>query len=280
MPGQTDFFTVSLRFASSGTPAATLAQDTYQAWAKSAPAQLNWSDRRIIGTVYLASSPVGNPNVFGGYPNNPRSYFNNSNAAVFDIRNSAGLAKFQNQILQQAQKTVQNLKKLGAQGAVTWDIEGEAFPQPTSYASAPDQIAQLAPEMESVVTAATSPYRGMRLDDAYVDSSVNANGATLDPGIFRQAAAALPDSRERRGACTPQLVERDTCIRKVMRQNARPRPACPRQTDRTLLAQTPSVPAAIRVPGSTDRTADRPVPVSIADTVLRQTAARCRITRR
>ena len=166
-PGQTDFFIVSLRFAPSGTPTSALATDAYRAWAAEWPSTLNWPDRRIIGTVYLASSPSGNPNVAGGYPNNPRRYFNDSNAGDFDIRTGEGLANFQNRILQQAQSNVQNLQKLGAQGAITWDIEGEAYPQPTSYACAPDQIAQLAPEMESVITSSSSPYRGMKLDDAY-----------------------------------------------------------------------------------------------------------------
>lgn len=252
-PGQTDVFTISLRFASSGTPAVTLAQDAYQCWARVWPAKLAWSDRRIIGTAYLASSPSGDPNRPGGYPNNPRRYFNDSNANDFDVRTVAGLSKFQDRILQQAQSNVDNLRKLGAQGLITWDIEGEAYPQPTSYACAPDQIAELAPEMESVVTSDSSRYSGMRLDDAYfsimhdagfrvgvcvrpqhytlnadgtasqiylpdsqiagelirkmryahsrwgatlfyVDSDVETNGANLDAGIFKQIAAALPDS--------------------------------------------------------------------------------------
>jgi hypothetical protein len=252
-PGQTDFFTVSLRFAPAGTPTATLAQDAYNSWAQAWPPTLDWSDRRIIGTVYLASSPSGNPNAAAGYPNNPRRYFNDSNPNDFDIRTSAGLSAFQNRVLQQAQSNVENLQKLGAQGAITWDIEGEAYPQPTSYACAPDEIAALAPEMESVITSNSSPYKGMKLDDAYfkvmrdagfrvgvcvrpqhytlganntasqvslpdsqvtselirkmqyahdrwgatlfyVDSDVETNGANLHPEIFKNAAAAVPDS--------------------------------------------------------------------------------------
>jgi hypothetical protein len=54
-----------------------------------------------------------------------------------------------------------------AQGAITWDIEGQQYPQATSYVCSPDQIAQVAPEMESVVTESSSPYVGMKLDDAY-----------------------------------------------------------------------------------------------------------------
>ncbi|MDQ2711699.1 MAG: hypothetical protein M3Y72_01985 [Acidobacteriota bacterium] len=167
LPGQTDFFTVSLRFAPSGTPAASLAKDAYQSWATVWPSTLQWNDRRVIGTVYLASSPGGDPTHAGGYPNNPRRYFNDSNPNDFDVRSSNGLSSFQNRILQQAQSNVQNLQKLAAQGAITWDIEGEAYPQPTSYACAPDQIAQLAPEMESVITSSSSQYAGMKLDDAY-----------------------------------------------------------------------------------------------------------------
>ncbi len=166
-PGQTDSFTISLRFAPSGTPVATLAQDAYQCWAKAWPSKVEWRDRRIIGTAYLATSAAGNPNHPAGYPSNPRRYFNDSNPNDFDVRNPAGLSKFQNRILQQARSNVSNLQKLAAQGLITWDIEGEAYPQPTSYACAPDQIGQLAPEMESPVSADSSPYRGMALADAY-----------------------------------------------------------------------------------------------------------------
>jgi len=166
-PGQTDSFTVSLRFAPTGTPAASLGADAYQSWARTWPAQLNWSDRRVIGTVYLASSPQGNVTQPGGYPNNPRRYFNNSNASDFDVRTAQGLSNFQAKVLQQAGNTVQNLHLLNAQGAITWDLEGEQYPQETSYVCSPDQIAQVAPEMESVIANGSSPYAGMKLDDAY-----------------------------------------------------------------------------------------------------------------
>jgi hypothetical protein len=166
-PGQTDSFTVSLRFAPSGTPATTIAADAYANWASKYTQQLHWSDRRIIGTAYLASSPQGNPNVPAGFPNNPRRYYNDSNANDFDVRTSSGLAKFQARILSQAQKNVQNMQKLNAQGTITWDLEGEQYPQMTSYVCEPDQIAQIAPEMDSVIHISGSPYNGMKLDDAY-----------------------------------------------------------------------------------------------------------------
>ncbi len=252
-PGTTDSYTISLRFAPSGTPTAALATDAYTNWAATWPAQLKWSDRRMIGTVYLASSPQGSPNYPAGYPNNPRRYFNDNNSADFDIHTAAGVSQFQQRVLQQAQNNVTNLTQLNAQGAITWDIEGEQYPQTTSYVCSPDLIAQTSPEMESIVTDATSPYAGMKLDDAYfkimqdggfrvgvcirpqqftlhadgsaeqvllpngevaaqlirkiqyahdrwaatmfyVDSSVDANGASLDPSIFQQVGAVFPDS--------------------------------------------------------------------------------------
>ena len=166
-PGQTDSFSVSLRFAPSGTPTAALAADVYEHWAQQWPPQIHWNDRRAIGTVYLASSPQGDPSQPGGFPNNPRRYYGDSNPSDFDIRTSSGLAAFQARILQQAVSNVKNAEMLNAQGVITWDIEGEEYPQPTSYVCEPDRIAQTAPEMESIVAVSGSPFAGKKLDDAY-----------------------------------------------------------------------------------------------------------------
>ncbi len=253
MPGQTDSYTVSLRFAPSGTPTAKLAADAYANWARAWPAQMNWTDRRIIGTVFLASSAQGTLNQPLGFSNNPRRYFNDGDANDFDIRTATGLTQFQDRILQQAASNVGNLQRLNAQGVITWDVEGQQYPHATSYVCSPDQIAQVAPEMESMISNGSSPYIGMKLDDAYfkivrdagfrpgvcirpqrftlygdgtaaqvtlpneqvsgelirkmkyahdrwgvtlfyLDSTVDANGGALDPGVFQQVAAALPDS--------------------------------------------------------------------------------------
>jgi uncharacterized membrane protein YgcG len=187
-PGQTDTFTVSLRFAPSGTATGNLATDAYQNWAQTWPMQLNWTDRRVIGYVALASSPQsGNVNQPGGFPNNPRRYFNDSNPNDFDVTTPAGLAKFQARILAQAASNVTNLQQLNAQGAITWDIEGEQYPQSTSYVCSPDQIAQVAPEMESVITDTASPFLGMKLDDAYFKTMTNAGfrvGVCIRPQQF------------------------------------------------------------------------------------------------
>jgi hypothetical protein len=166
-PGQTDTFTVSLRFAESGTATKSLAADAYSSWAAIYPPQLKWSDRRAIGTVYLASSPAGgngNTNSPEGYPTNPRRWWNDPGV---NISTAAGLQSFQARMLAQAQENVSDVRNMNAQGTITWDIEGEQFPQTTSYACSPDKIASIAPEMESVITVPGSPYKGMKLDDAY-----------------------------------------------------------------------------------------------------------------
>ncbi|MCU1291164.1 MAG: hypothetical protein JWP08_14, partial [Bryobacterales bacterium] len=203
-PGKSDQFTLLLRFAPSGTPIGTLAANAFQSWAHYWPPKLSWPDRRIIGSVYLASSPQGNPSQSGGYPNNPRRYFNDGNPNDFDIRTSGGLAQFQNRILQQAQNNVQNLQQLNAQGVITWDIEGEQYPQSTSYVCEPDQIAQVAPEMESIVTDPNSPYAGKKLDDAYFAIMRNAGfrvGVCVRPQHFTLNAdgtagqVSLPDAQ-------------------------------------------------------------------------------------
>ena len=203
-PGQTDSFTVSLRFAPSGTPTSAFASDAYSSWAQNWPPQLSWTDRRSIGTAYLATSPLsGNINQSGGYPNNPRRFFNDSNADDFDINTPSGMAALQARVLQQAVTNVQNMQRLGAQGSITWDIEGEQFPQSTSYVCEPDNIAQIAPEMETAITDPNSPYVGMKLDDAYFKVMTNAGfrvGVCVRPQHFTLNAdgtaqqTTLPDS--------------------------------------------------------------------------------------
>lgn len=186
-PGQTDTYTVSLRFAPSGTDPSSLAADVYQSWDTLHPSTLTWNDRRAIGTVYLASSPSGDKTQPGGYLNNPRRYFNDSNAADFDVRTASGLLAFQHRVLQQAQENVTNLKRLNAQGAITWDLEGEQYPQDTSYVCSPDQLATVAPEMETVVRDTSSPYLGMKLDDAYFRTMTDAGmrvGVCVRPQQF------------------------------------------------------------------------------------------------
>ncbi|MGI4758405.1 MAG: Ig-like domain-containing protein [Janthinobacterium lividum] len=214
-PGQVDTFTVSLRFAPSGTALSRLAADAYASWGATWPAQLKWTDKRVIGTSYLASSPQGGDvTVSGGYPNNPRRYFNDSNASDFDVRNPLGLSRFQSVVLQRARDIVTNLQRLNAQGTITWDLEGEEYPQATSYVCSPDQVATVAPEMDAVIADPNSPYAGQRLDDAYFKIITNAG--------FRVGVCIRPQQFTRSANGTAQQVSlSDTAAEAIMLQKIR-----------------------------------------------------------
>jgi hypothetical protein len=183
LPGASFTYTVSLRFTPEGT--AANASDAYASFAATYPNQMNWKDRRIIGTAYLASSPAGgNIDQPGGYPTNPRRYFNDP---TINITTAAGLQNFQDRMLQQAESNVSDAQAMSSQGVITWDIEGEAYPQDTSYVCSPDQIATVAPEMESTILDQSSPYYGKKLDDSYFATMTDANlevGVCIRPQVF------------------------------------------------------------------------------------------------
>lgn len=182
-PGTSFTYTVSLRFTPEGTPANTA--DAYASFASTYPSQMTWTDKRVLGTAYLASSPAGSDNTQpGGFPSNPRRYFNDPST---DITSAAGLQNFQNRILAQAATNVVNAGNMNAQGVITWDLEGEQYPQTTSYVCSPDQIAAVAPEMESIVSDPSSPFHGQKLDDAYFKTMTTAGlkvGLCLRPQVF------------------------------------------------------------------------------------------------
>ena len=187
-PGTTVSYTVSLRFSPEGSSVS--AADAYTSFAATYPSQMTWTDKRVIGTVYLASSPDGSTGVTtpGGFPTNPRRYFNDP---TVDVTTPAGLRAFQARILNKAADTVTNALALKSQGVIIWDIEGEQFPQNTSYVCSPDQIASVAPEMESVITDQNSGFAGQRLDDAYFKIIANAglrSGVCLRPQVFTRGA--------------------------------------------------------------------------------------------
>ncbi len=187
-PGRTLQYTLSLRFTASGVAAD--ATDAYRSFAATYPSRMTWSDHRILGTAYLASSPanVAGKTQAGGFPTNPRRYFND---ASVDITTAAGLQSFQDRMLALAASNVTNTQNMNGQGVITWDIEGEQYPQDTSYVCAPDQIATVAPEMETAVLNRQSPYFGTKLDDAYFRTMTDAGlrvGVCIRPQQFAIAS--------------------------------------------------------------------------------------------
>ena len=250
LPGQSNTFQLSLHFFPPDTPLSEEVKAAARSWSTRWPATLTWTDRRPIGTVYLASSPQqGMPRL----ASDPRRYFVTDKIPDIDIQTPAGLKLFQLRMLDAAKAVAAHLTRLEAQGAIVWDIEGEEYPQLASYVCSPDQIGNVAPEMESKIDDRSSRYFGLKLSDAYfkvirdagfrvgvcirpqqfsvgpdhtarqeslppdqvtsqlvrkmryahqrwgatlfyLDSTVDADGRTLDPSIIEKAASAMPDS--------------------------------------------------------------------------------------
>ena len=183
-PGTSIRYTLSLRFTASG--AAADATDAYRSFASTYPSQMTWSDHRILGTAFLASSPAnqGDKTQPGGFPTNPRRYFNDPST---NVTIPTGLQNFQNRMLAQATSNVTNTRSMNGQGVITWDLEGEQYPHDVSYVCSPEQIGTVAPEMESAVLNKQSPYFGMKLDDAYFKTMTDAGlrvGLCIRPQLF------------------------------------------------------------------------------------------------
>jgi hypothetical protein len=138
--GASDQYHISLRFGPPGSTDITLAGDVYQAFGQAFPQQLNWPDRRPIGQLILATSGTN-------WATNPRGWLLDP---TINVTTPAGVASLKTRILAWAQGAVAVLQGMNAQGMITWDIEGEQFPQATSYVCDPRQFAEAAPEMAGI----------------------------------------------------------------------------------------------------------------------------------
>jgi hypothetical protein len=158
-PGGSDSYMFSLRFAPSGSDYLSLVGDVLTTFAQTWPQALRWPDRRPIGELFLTHAPTSwTPN---SSPN-PRNY---AVAPKIDIHSVAGLAAFRQAVLAYADHAIQVLRRVGAQGAVVWDLEGQQSPQDggsgnkhcggtpgqMSYVGSPDMLAQVSPEMDGIV---------------------------------------------------------------------------------------------------------------------------------
>jgi hypothetical protein len=100
-----------------------------------------WPDRRPIGALFLADYSHASAT-------NPRGWFNRPE---LDVAGSGGTERFRNALLEYADRSVAILRQTGSQGMIVWDLEGEQFPQKTSYIGDPRLVERLAPEMAGVV---------------------------------------------------------------------------------------------------------------------------------
>jgi len=136
-------FRLGFRFGPATATTYGLASDLYQKFATVFPYSLQWTDHRPIAQLFLT-----NPN--GTYPTNPRYWFGDS---TVDTTTPAGVAAFQQRVLAYADNAVAICKAENAQAAITWDMEGQQFPQPTTFIGDPRLLDTLAPEMSGVIDA-------------------------------------------------------------------------------------------------------------------------------
>jgi hypothetical protein len=136
-------FKLGFRFGAATTSTYSLASDLYQRFATTYPNTLKWTDHRPVAQLFLT-----NPD--SASATNPRCWFNDP---TIDVTTPAGVAAFQQRVLAFAQSSVAIAKAENAQAVITWDIEGQQFPQPTTFIGDPRLIDTLAPEMSGVVDA-------------------------------------------------------------------------------------------------------------------------------
>jgi len=137
-PGASDQYTVSLRFAPSGTTTGEIAPDVYSSAAAQYPSEVNWADRRPIGIITVADSTIA-----GKSTKNPRGYL----GGTFDVHTKTGRERFRKLLLHSADTSISVLQGMNAQGMVVWDLEGMQYTK-INYVGDPRMLQTLAPEME------------------------------------------------------------------------------------------------------------------------------------
>lgn len=107
---------------------------------------LNWPDRRPIGMLMVASAP------FVDYTKPEATPYNSWVRGDRKWRvNGLPQGELTKEALQRTAKVcIERLKDINAQGIIVWDIEGQEFYHPYSYAGDPRTLPVLAPEMEAL----------------------------------------------------------------------------------------------------------------------------------
>lgn len=129
---------------------------------------LNWPDRRPVGMLFLASHAHVSET-------NPRGWFFEPR---LDFRGPAGAGRFRKALLDYAARSLELLRRAGAQGVIVWDLEGEQYPHKISYIGDPRMLARLAPEQ---VAVADDFFRMFRNAGFRVGLTVRPQRLTFDP---------------------------------------------------------------------------------------------------
>jgi hypothetical protein len=118
----------------------TSAREALRRYAEKYPAELNWPDRRPIGSAFLATSEKH-------YPKNPRGWLLDPD---IDVTTESGKAVFKTKMMAYADSVIAHCKTMNAQGVIVWDLEGQEMPHATSYLADPRMLSKVAPEMDEI----------------------------------------------------------------------------------------------------------------------------------
>jgi hypothetical protein len=132
----------SIRFSDINSDTDIIASDIYQKFKDYWKPHLDWTDRRPIGMIFVASGWEGHKS-----QTNPRGYFSEK---TIDVFSSEGKEKFKKIAIEHAKRCVNVLKTINAQGMIVWNIEGEENPHPITYIGDPRMLKILGPEMDEI----------------------------------------------------------------------------------------------------------------------------------
>ena len=138
------------------------------------PMGVQWLDRRPIGVLFLAST-------YHVSVTNPRGWFNDQS---LDFVGPGGKERFRKALMDDADTSISNLTRLGAQGVIVWDLEGEQYPHKTSFIGDPRLLDQLAPEMAPVADEFFKRFKDAGLK---VGVTIRPQELVFDRGLARQS---------------------------------------------------------------------------------------------
>ncbi|MGH9626830.1 MAG: hypothetical protein ACRD7E_00480, partial [Bryobacteraceae bacterium] len=175
-PGQSDQFHLSLRFGPEDATAASLAGDAWKRFGAAFPPRLDWTDRRPIGTLFLATAGEG-------WRTNPRGWFHDPQ---LDVISKSGRNEFRLKLNAFIDESIAVLRDMNAQGMILWDIEGEEFNHAITYIGDPRLVSTLAPEMDELADQFFARYRdaGFRV------------GVCVRPQVFTRVSGNTIEQRE------------------------------------------------------------------------------------
>lgn len=144
-PGDTSEMRFTLAFGPPGATLDELFPAVREHFVQENPVVLQWPDRRPIGQIFFAHPTRG-------WQSNPRG-FNFGRGEKHDVFSDEGLKIFGEELMAYADRNIEILKVMNAQGVIVWNLEGEELYHPVSYLAEPRMLAEAAPEMERFADA-------------------------------------------------------------------------------------------------------------------------------